>query len=197
MAITQYSELDAVNLILRNMGETSINSLENPPLDASEARETLKEVSRHVQARGWYFNSEIMPLSPDNNGKIALPPNTMSVSAVGSSRHMKVSKRGGFLYRLDPFNSGFVFDGPVAVQLVLGLDFDDLPPCASNYIALRAARVMQTRQVGDAMSANEDNEEEKLAFAELHAEQLATERLSLTNSYGVRTRLGQTYLRIL
>ena len=122
MALTAYSELEAVNLILRNMGETSVNSLSNPPLDASEALATLHEVSREVQKRWWYFNTEVLSLSPDNNGIITLPVNLLAVETAGVHRNLKVTSRGGKLYRLEPFNNGPVFDGPMQLRLILGLD---------------------------------------------------------------------------
>lgn len=193
MALTAYSELEAVNLILRNMGETSVNSLSNPPLDASEALATLHEVSREVQKRGWYFNTEVLSLSPDNNGFITLPVNLLAVETAGVHRNLKVTSRGGKLYRMEPFNNGPVFDGPMQLRLILGLDFGDLPPAASSYIAHRAARVMQTRQVGDQLSTSEDNQDEQRAFAELHAEQLSAEKLTLSTSLHVRDVTGARY----
>ncbi len=193
MALTAYSELEAVNLILRNMGETSVNSLSNPPLDASEALATLQEVSREVQKRGWYFNTEILSLSPDNNGHILLPANTIAVESAGVHRFTRVVMRGGKLYRLEPFNNGPVFDGPMHVKLTLGLDFNDLPPSASSYIAHRAARIMQVREVGDQLSTSEDNQDEQRAFAELHAEQLSAEKLSLKTSIHVQDVVGARF----
>lgn len=183
VAITPMTELSAVNLILRNMGETPVNSLTGLlPLEASQAIETLMEVSEDVQTRGWYFNTEVYRLSPDNNGFIKLPPNTLSVATVGASRSTRVSKRNGRLYRLDPFNTGFTFEGPMEISLVLGLDFADLPASARRYIALKAARVAQVREAGDEMTYQDDSQDETRAWAELFAEQLAHEKLSLRES---------------
>ncbi len=183
VAITPMTELNAVNLILRNMGETPVNSLSGVlPLEASQAHETLIEVSEDVQTRGWYFNTETYRLSPDNNGFIKLPPSTLSVQSVGASRSIRVTKRSGRLYRLDPFNTGFTFEGPMELQLVLGLEFDDLPASARRYVSLRAARVAQVREAGDEMSYQDDGQDETRAWAELFAEQLAHEKLSLKES---------------
>ena len=193
MAFLQYTELEAVNLILRNMGEVSINSLINPPLDASEALKTLEEVSFDVQKRGWYFNTETMTLSPDHNGNILLPSNLLHVETVASSRGIPVTVRDGKLYRLTPFNNGNTFEGPVAVKLILGLAYNELPASARSYIALRAARVVQVRTVGDAMTADEDNRDETMALAELKAEQLAASKLTLTNALSVSSVLSSAY----
>ncbi|KQR67869.1 hypothetical protein [Rhizobium sp. Leaf341] len=190
MAVLPYTELEAVNLILRNMGEARVNSLLNPPLDASEALGTLREISLEVQKRGWYFNTEFHRFPPDTSGLIALPKNTLDVKSAGPDRALKVTIRGEHLYRLEAYNNGPVFIGPVHVRLILGLDFDDLPASARSYIAIRAARVAQIRSVGDQMSAQEDNADETRALAELHSEQLSNERLSLRNSSGVSQGLS-------
>lgn len=187
VAITPMTELKAVNLILRNMGETPVNSLTGLlPLEASQAQETLIEVSEDVQTRGWYFNTETYRLSPDNNDNIALPANTLSVKTTGASKGTRVTNRNKKLYRLTAFDTGFTFEGPMELELVLGLTFDDLPASARRFIALRAARVAQVREAGDEMSFQDDNSDETRAYAELFAEQLAHERLSLRDSETVQ-----------
>lgn len=185
-AITPMTELRAVNLILKNMGEAPVNSLTGAlPLEASQAYDTLTEVSHEVQKPGWYFNTEIRKLVPDHAGQIYLPQNVLAVQTYGVSRSLKVTARGKKLYNITPYNTGYVFTGSVDVELVLGLEFDELPASARSYIGHRAARVMQVREVGDEMSLSEDNTDETRALAELTAEQLAAEPLTLLNSQGV------------
>ncbi len=193
MAVLPYTELEAVNLILRNMGEAPVNSLINPPLDVAVAIATLKEISFEVQKRGWYFNTEILRLSPDVSGFITLPMNTLHVETTGPSRGTRVVNRGGKLYRIEPYNNGDVFTAAVAIKIVFGLDFNDLPAAARSYVAIRAARVAQVRSVGDAMSAQDDSQDEVRAMAELHAEQLSAEKLSLKNSISVSGSLYGAY----
>jgi hypothetical protein len=187
VAITPKTELSAVNLILRNAGETPVNSLSGEiPLEASQARETLIEVSEDVQSKGWFFNTEVFSLSPDNNGNIMLPPNALSVRSTGASRSIPVTTRGRKLYNMTPLASGDTFTGAMTLAIVFGLDFEELPSVARRYIALRAARVFQVREAGDEMNAQEDNQDEQRAMAELHAEQLAAEPVSLRQSWAVQ-----------
>lgn len=186
VAITPKTELNAVNLILRNAGETPVNSLSGEvPLEASQARETLIEVSEDVQSRGWYFNTEVYKLSPDNNGNILLPPNALSVRSEGASRSIPVTVRGRKLYNMTPLATGDVFTGPMVLSIVFGLDFEELPAVARRYITLRAARVFQVRETSDELNAQEDSQDEQRALAELHAEQLAAEPVSLRQSWAV------------
>jgi hypothetical protein len=186
VAITPKNETAAVNLILRNAGETPVNSLSGEvPLEASQARETLVEVSEDVQTKGWYFNTEVYSLTPDNNGHIIIPLNTLSVKGWGTSKGIPVVARGTKLYNLTPLATGPIFTGPMVVELILGLPFEELPATARRYIALRAARVFNMRENGDEMNAREDDVDEQRALADLHAEQLAAQPLSLRQSWGV------------
>lgn len=199
--ITPKTELKAVNLILRNMGETPVNSLTGTlPIEASQAYDTLIEVSEDVQSRGWYFNREYFRLTPDGDGHINLPNNTLIVSTVGASRGTPVENRNGKLYNMTPFASSFVFGGSMDLMLVLGLSFENLPANARRYIALRAARVYQARELGDQLMLQEDTDEERRAFAELHAEQLRKEPVSLRQSISVARIAesgGETPLRVI
>ena len=146
--ITPKTELKAVNLILRNMGETPVNSLSGTlPIEASQAYDTLIEVSEDVQSRGWFFNREYFRLSPDGDGFIRLPTNTLEVTASGTSRATPVSNRDGRLYNMTPFGSTFTFEGTMELEIIFGLSFENLPANARRYIALRAARVHQGREL--------------------------------------------------
>jgi hypothetical protein len=196
--ITPKTELKAVNLILRNMGETPVNSLTGTlPIEASQAHDTLIEVSEDVQSAGWFFNREYFSLAPDGNGFIYLPANTLSVQSVAENRGTPVEMRGGRLYNMTPFQSSFVFDAPMKLKIILGLEFTDLPSNARRYITLRAARVYQARELGDQVLLQEDSQEERQAHAELHAEQLRREPASLLSSpsvYGIARSGGEGHI---
>ncbi|MCF4099788.1 hypothetical protein [Maritalea mediterranea] len=180
------SELDAVNLILKNLQEAPVNTLSGElPLDASQALVTLTEISHEVQKRGWYFNTEYFRLAPNVNKEIPLPASTLSVTTTGSSKGTPVQMRQGKLYNMTPFQSGFRFETPVELKLTLGLEFDDLPPSARSYIAHRAARVTAVRELGDQLTYKEDLDDETRAYAELHAEQLRHQPVSLAQSPSV------------
>lgn len=186
VAITPKTELRAVNLILQNMGETPVNTLTGSiPLEASQARDVLREISEDVQARGWYFNREVHSLPANEDGEVLLPSNTLGVRTVGNSRNIQVVQRGARLYNKTPFENTFEFSGSVDVELVLGLPFDELPDSARLYIAIKAARVYQAREQGDDMALQEDSADEQAALAALHAEQLAAEPVSMRESLHV------------
>ena len=192
MTIVPMTELEAVNVCLTNLGEEPVNSLTGDiPLDAAQALAVVREITLEVEKRGWYFNTEFYKLSPDNNGHVHLPANTLKVRTHGESRGTPVVQRGTKLYNMTPYNHGFVFDAAVNVRLVLGLPFSDLPQTARSYISIRAARTFQIRQLGDEMNARDDQNDEKTAHAELEQEQVRMAPLSLRDSVSVSAALSQ------
>ena len=52
-------ELQAVNQILASVGQAPVTTLEQTNPDVSIALDTLRQVSREVQAEGWSFNRRI------------------------------------------------------------------------------------------------------------------------------------------
>ena len=192
MAIIPTTELDAVNAILTNLGEPPVNSLTGEiPLDASQALAALNEVSREVQKRGWYFNTEDHIVAPDVSGYLNLPLNCLQAKTIDEDKCTPVVQRNTRLYNMTPFKHGFVFDKSLKCQLVLGLSYTDLPQTAKSYVFLRAARVFQVRQLGDQMNSQDDTTDEKMALVELHAEQLRMAPYSLRDSASMSAALSQ------
>ncbi len=192
--LTPASELDAVNLMLSSFGGTRINSLAGElPIDAAEAQGTLNEISRDIQKRGWYWNTEYYKLSPNTDGKIALPENTLSVDAVDSNEGLRVTARSGFLYNLTPYSSGddFTDYDPISLKLVLGLKFDDLPGAARAYVSHKAARIFVARQEGDQIALQTAGQEENTSLADLRREDNRAVPRSMRNSLSVRRVLAR------
>ena len=60
--------LNAVNILLENIGEQPINSLETEQImDARVAERTLLEFHKEGQLKGWHWNTEFnFPFTNDN-----------------------------------------------------------------------------------------------------------------------------------
>jgi len=147
--INPTTELDAINTMLSVIGEAPVNSLEGDlPADAEMAKHILGEVSREVQAKGWYFNTEYnYPLSPNENGEIVLPNNAVHVDiSLDLNGGLEAVPRGQRLYNL--IDHSFIFTGKVYVDIVFLLPFEQLPQAARHYITIRAARKFHDRVVG-------------------------------------------------
>jgi|TARA_R100001510_G_scaffold56900_1_gene63433 hypothetical protein len=145
---TLTSQLEAVNTMLGYIGEAPVNSISNTselPVSAANAVSILDEVSREVQSEGWHFNTvKDYVLSPTNNS-ITLPNNTLQVDHDGTE-DVDLVQRGLSLF--DRKNQTTTFTNDIKVTITFLLDWDDLPEQARRYIALKAARSLQSRLVG-------------------------------------------------
>jgi len=145
------SELDAVNYVLAAMKEAPVSSLEESPLpeEASLALARIKQITREVQKRGWWFNREIKKtLLKDTSGLIEIPSDVIDVffdPAVTPEPHPVA--RGSRLF--DPVNNTYVFTDNIRnVSLIRELAWEFLPEVLREYAMKRAAREMATIYLG-------------------------------------------------
>lgn len=171
LGLAPLTELDAVNEILGTIAESPVNSLdEEVVIDGSLAMKILKTTSAEVQTRGWWFNRlEGLELTPDVRKEIQLPPNVLKLAASGQTAS-KVVQRGLLLYDLT--NKTSQFEAPVTVDLIQGLEFEELPSSARVYITVRAARKYQDRYFGDDSTHSYSKQDELEALVSLKNEDL-------------------------
>lgn len=168
MDTTPLTELQAVNIILVNDGESPVSSLDEDGFsEAATAYTTLTEISRTVQDSGWAFNTDYRrSLSPDSfTSEIVLPTDTLWVRPTYTSAGRALVERNRRLYDLETHS--YAFTSSVYVDLCQMLDFVELPSSARYYIALRAARTYQARSTGSASNNAFTSEDEKAARAAL------------------------------
>ena len=149
MAMTPTSELDAVNQMLVSIGEAPVNVLGSGLQEAEIAQTTLTNISRDVQSQGWYFNTEIRyTLARNSDNEIVLPNNCVKVDRTQVYRDYDtdVVERNRKLY--DRVTNSYTFDKDLVVNMVVLLEFNELPEVARRYITLKAARVFQDQTVG-------------------------------------------------
>lgn len=138
--------IDAVNVLLQAIGEAPVSSVDtSEAVDVAAASNALDEFDRAVQTRGWPWNREYaMELSPDSNGNILLPANCLSMTrAYPASGSGRIVERGRKLY--DQENHTYTFTESVKVDMVLKLDWEELPEPARRYITIWAAQQYQGR----------------------------------------------------
>lgn len=162
------TKLDAVNIILSNIGQSPVVNLisGNPIVEMAEL--TLDEISRTVQAEGWIFNTEFSyPLSLDQSNEVVIPGNVIQCDLpVGSGA--SVQRRNGKLYNRTDHTfdfSNYASSGSLAVDVIWLFDYEDLPEAIKNYINIRAANVFAGRSVGSAEAVKFGQQEEVLARA--------------------------------
>jgi hypothetical protein len=161
--------------MLAAVGEAPITNLEADLAESEIARSTLEATSREVQSRGWSWNTQRnreMPLA--SNGEILLPVNTLKVDVVDSysgrtNPNKRVAARQNKLY--DLLERTFVFEEKQNLDLVLGLDFDDITESARNYIKLFAtSRYMQT-VLGSDVDMQAMQQQAQIAWVQLEQEE--------------------------
>lgn len=165
--------LDAVNVVLANIGSGAVLTLDAINLN-SDAEDALKQVhnwSMQVQQDGWWFNTEkawqLDPAPPDATlpGRIVLPSGTLKVDTVSSSAGVNLVQRGNYLY--DPVKHTYVIGQSVYVDVVLALDFEELPQAARNYITIKAARQFAQFKMNNGATNQFTRENEGEAYVKL------------------------------
>lgn len=167
MSITRMDELEAVNVMLGAIFEQPVTTLNNNGLvDATDALNLLRKTSRTIQMKGYPFNtSKERTLVQDTDGFINIPSNTLKVDTTGIHKSRDVVQRGLRLFDRD--NDTFLFDQGLIVELVSGLDFDDLPIAAQNAITMKASRLFQADKLGSIDQGRVDLQDEHEAMAAL------------------------------
>jgi hypothetical protein len=109
--------------------------------------------TRSFQTKGWHWNREdSLELAPDGNGDIALPANYLWVANaywLDSSSPCRVAERARKLYNRDDHT--YIFTDSVALDLVVKLEWEEMPEYARQYITIAAARQFQARLQGSSI----------------------------------------------
>ena len=143
----QMSELEAVNEVLSSVGDQPVQTLvAGTYIEAIRILQILKETSREVQSQGWWFNEEEnKKLQPNTSNHIILGNNVIRAT-VQNDRDGSYIQRGNRLY--DRKENTYEFPSTVVVNLLLALDWDELPQVARMYIAARTAVKYNSGYVG-------------------------------------------------
>jgi len=140
------TELEAVNKILAVAGDSPVQTLEDDYVQAKLARQILTRASRKVQSKGWWFNEEeCVKLNPDSNGFIYLGTNIIKMIALKD--YGDIIQRGNRVY-----NRGertYVFSTAISADIVLALNWDELPQTVREYISDVACTQYNNDYYGD------------------------------------------------
>jgi hypothetical protein len=139
------TKLDAVNQMLEAVWESPVSTLEVSGIGSvALAKRVLDESLRSILSRGWHFNTDLdITLTPDVNGEMSLPANTLRVDTYGVDKDRDVAHRGTRLYDRD--NHTYVFTQALQAEIVYLLDFEECPQCVRTYVTLMAERVFKDK----------------------------------------------------
>lgn len=166
-------ELDVVNDCLKTLGELPVNDLDDDHDLIPSARKALRVANMREQAKAWWFNKELVKLTPDEvTGHITLPGDTIRVDPTDES--LNYVARGRRLYQ--PYASAatdkYKFDRPVECWLVRLLPFDELPPTAQNLVAVAAVLDFQKDYDADRAKVDQYQTDYRNAYVALNSEHI-------------------------
>ena len=190
MALSPTTELEAVNTMLTSIGEQPIQNLDDLAglTDASIARQILSNVSRAVQSRGWVFNTDLdKVMIPNLEGEIVLNDTILRVDTTTRMRDPDndIVERGRKLYDRQTNSPKFEEGTKVKVNLIIYLNFKDLPEPARRYISIRAARIFHDRVVGSGELHRFYQEDELQAWSTLIEYEGDTADYNIFDNYDV------------
>jgi hypothetical protein len=174
--------------MLSSIGERPVSSLSSGLVDAEMAETILNSVDRDVQGMGWWFNRDVArKFTPDDtSGEVQFPYNTLKSDFVKESTYKDLVQRGFRVY--DAYNHTYDIGSNYAqvyVDLIIQLDFDDVPEVGKRYIGLKAARVFQDRTTGATDLHGFQQEDEFMAFADLKDTEGENGEHNIFQDYGV------------
>lgn len=173
-------KLDILNAMLAAIGSSGITSTvgRHPGLIRSEP--ILSRVNRTVQVRGHWFNTDRrLKLLPSATQEFILPQDTLKADT--SDQREPYVRRGRRMY--DPVRHTYNIEAAhMYVDVVLQLDYNDLPITAQDYIRALAVQELVLSSDADQIALRaraSDTETAKVAF---ERERLEQADLSLRNN---------------
>lgn len=162
------TELDVVNSCLALMGQAPLPDLTRPSRQVRIAVDHLKKVNRNLQLSGWWFNTQLLTLTPD--------PTTYSVASQLPTNLLELRGRDKPLTLRDP---GVLYDkdGEVVkvrtkVDVIYEVPFRSLPPLAQNVVEELTVAAFAARPVGDRQAADDAQSAAARASLLLNAEHI-------------------------
>ena len=194
---TKTTLLEAVNVLLTNIGEQPVDSLNNTQiLDARIAEDTLVEYAKEGQQRGWSWNTEYnYPFLRDpNTEEITVPGNVVRFAPDPYKYGRRYILRGQRIY--DQMNRTYKFDETtemIEADVVWLLSWDDCPEAFNRWTTVRAARVFSDRTLTNEALFKYTMKDEEDAKAELDRIEHATQQSNLLTD-GLGTNPFPTYV---
>lgn len=179
--LTPTTELEAINVCLTNIGESPVSTtLGDISVDTAMARDLVRQVTREIQTYGFYWNIEAnYPLIPNNDGNIVLPANVLSVDTTGVDSDKDIVARGRKLYNRKTHS--YIFTEGLKVDMIVALNFEELPEAGRRYVTIRSARLFQERVMGSPGISSFNRADEAQAIAILMSENLWVEDNNMLN----------------
>ena len=132
------SELEAVNFLLKTIGESPVNDIDNPQLaDAVAATTCLRQVSKREQTRGYHFNTDENYKLLASANQFIVPNDCLRIDPVRTSASIDAVQRGTKLW--DRKNHTYTFTQPsIFCDIVRHYPWDELPEACRQHFMYQA-----------------------------------------------------------
>jgi hypothetical protein len=176
------SLLDAVNMVIRVAGEQPVQTLVTGVNDTLVAQAIIAEHTlRWLTANHIMSNTFTDTWTPDSDGHIALPANTLFVTA--TDRTINITQRDSDPVRLWNIDENtYVFDEALELQIVVGTPFDELPVPSQLAIVDSSRREYQMIMQGDTYMDTVLREDSVMSKAQARAKDTTAKRSTLFNN---------------
>lgn len=158
------------------LGERPVTSLDAKHPTLALLLPKLDTKLEDALAVGWWFNSFVTTLYTNDAGEIAVPLDTLAF--VPSFTQAVV--RGDKLY--NPATMSYVFDYPVAGELIQRVPFEQLPETAASYVWYAALVDAYVTDIGMEQNVQKWMQEEAQARTRMEAEHLRHRKYSTYNN---------------
>lgn len=173
-------ELKIINSLLSTIGVDGLTTSDESHPDFVKARAQIKLTTNSCLKLGFWFNTTYPTFSPNADGDILLPNNTLHTDALDTSIH--VTKRGRKLYDIARRTFTFDADYTVTVKHIATLSLDELPETALDYIRHRARYEFYVDNDGDEGKSRRYEAAASQAWVELYRENLRNLDISALNN---------------
>lgn len=181
------SELETLNMLLRLIGSSPVNSLLTNHPDAANAKATMERVSKRVQRKGWWCNIDYNIIAqPDDQGAITFSDAVTSVVAENKNYVL----RGRRLY--NKLTQSAVFTENVSItRLTYILEWDDMPQVMQETTAYSAAAEFVRDELEDPQKEATLKEEAGKSYLDLKKQELEEGRYNIFHTPRItRARAG-------
>jgi len=181
-------ELEAVQMMLRAIGCSPVNSLNAAHPDIANARATLDRVRRSNQKRGWWFNTDYnVNFQANSVGEVTIPKEiTKFVAADGA-----LVKRGRKVY--NQYSQTFKIGQTVlAIKTIRALEWADMPASMQEMAAYLACAQFIADELEDPAKEQKFTQLAGISKIDVDAEDLDSSRVNIFNNARVaKARSGQ------
>lgn len=180
-----YSKLDAVNSMLASVGSQAVASLSGDlDPEALNAVTVLDRQRMQALMEGWHFNTDTeVQWTPDGLTSQITPPADVLWFHENAQRRrgrQDLTLRNGVVY--DRNGKTDLFTSPVYVDVVLDIEFDDLPTPFQHYVAARGTHAFQAGIQGDRVVLSITDDEVTKTRAAVQAYENASGQANMIHS---------------